>query len=571
MADRRRKELPTTVRWDREAEFDLLRHVCRENFWAFFLFAFGAGLNPKGKRWIDPVMHKQLADWFQFHVDDWFAKRQHGVGEQKRLAIILPRECGKTTMITMAGQAWLHLRDPETSSYTGSERIELSMKILDGIKAVMDGSDPFSLFAKLYGSWEAGARKWAGKEIVHSGRKNTARRDPSLGTFAVETSIVGAHPDAWFHDDPISYERMTTDSNWLKTVNSQVSSMEPVVQNDGLIVWPGTRYGDSDHFGVDLAERGVASITGMQTDTLPDADPESGAWHVFFWSARDSQNKPTVPQIWSEKRLSNYQRIDPLRYAAQVLNDPGASEFNPLTREQISQCMVDPDKVPWGSLRYAIMCDTAFSDGERIQGKDETVFIVHGYPRDGSGDVYIVEGHGSNTWRGEDMANRLVATVQRYRRQGRNIFAITDEKTRAGKKGVWATLLQNYFHDVNERMPRFIEFERGSTKKELRLHAATQFWVDGHVRVVRGAPGVDRLCAQMARIGQYTFDKKIKIDWADAHSDAFQEEVYRPMRRYSKMPAPWEAESRMIGIPGLDLEQFRDDDLTSANPRPPIS
>lgn len=565
-----RKIKSSPLQWDSRAELDLLAHLCRKSFWDFFLFGFGAGENPKGSRWIDEAMHRQLADWFQFHVDDWLEKRRNGVGEQKRLAAILPRECGKTTMLTQAGQLWLHLRDPEISSYTGSERTELSMKILDGMKAVLEGSDPYSLFTRMYGSWATGSRKWAGKEITHAARRNVSRKDPSLGTFAVETSIVGAHPDAWFHDDPISYERMTTDSNWLKTVNSQISSMEPVIQSDGLIVWPGTRYGDDDHFGVDLAERGVASVTGMESDTVPAVTPD-GAWHVFFWSARDGEGKPTVPKVWPEKRLQNYQRIDPLRYAAQVLNDPGASEFNPLTRDQIRQCEVDPDRVPWGSLRFAIMCDTAFSDGERIQGKDETVMVVHGYPRDGSGDVYIVEGYGSNLWRGEDLANRLVALVQRYRKQGRTVFAITDEKTRAGKKGVWASLLQNYFHDVNERMPRFIEFERGSTKKEQRLHAATQFWVDGHVRVVRGAPGVERLTEQMARIGQYMVNKKVKIDWADAHSDAFQPEVYQPMRRYSKLPAPWEASARLIETPGLDLDDFEDDSLSRNNPRPPIS
>lgn len=558
---------------------DLLRHLCLTDFWTFFLYGFGAGANPKGQRWIMPHVHEPLARWFQKHVDEWFKAREHQRGKQKHLAILMPRECGKTTMITEAGQLWLHLRDPELSSYIGTERMELSQKILGSMKAVFDGSDPNALFSKLFGNWSSQARTWAGKEITHSARRNTARTDPSLGTFAVETSIVGAHPDVWFEDDPNSYERITTDSNWLATVNSQVVSMVPVVQSDGLIVWVGTRYDDNDHFGVAFREEGVASLSGMDTDSIV-LDPD-GKWHVYFLSARDKDGKPTCDKVWDEERLTRYQRRDPLRYAAQVMNDPAISEFNPITREQIEQCWVNPDDVPWNSLRFAILTDTAFSDGSRIQGKDETVMVVAGYPRNGSGDVYFVEGFGSNTWRAEDLATRLVSTCQRYRRQGRHVFAITDEKTVAGKKGAWKLALQNYFHDANEPMPPFHEFTRGGQSKAQRtpgggagrLVTAASFWVDGHVRLCRGGPGLKALADQMAKIGQYMINQRIKIDWADAAADAFQPELYQPMRRHGPNKAPWDRDSTLIRTEGLDHRMFEDDETMEWRqtvPREPI-
>jgi len=443
--------------------------------------------------------------------------------------------------------------------------------MLEAMKAVLDGSDPHALWSKLYGNWATTSRKWTGKEIVHAGRKNTSRQDPSLGVFAVETSITGSHPDAIFYDDPISYERLVTDSNWLRSVNTQVTSLFPAIQSDALVVWVGTRYDDDDHFGVAFQEEGVASLEGMDTDSVK-VEPE-GKWHVYFMAGRDREGKPTTPKVWPERRLKDYQRRDALRYAAQVMNDPTISELNPITREQIQQCLIDPEQVPWSALRYAICTDTALWDGKTRVGKDETVYIVHGYPRNGSGDVYVIEGDGSQTWRAEDFGNRLVALCQRYRKMNRKVFKITDELTVAGKAGVWAMSLMNMFNDANEPFPggRLLEFSRGGTKKIRRITTAATFWVDGHVRVVKGAKGIDRLMEQMAKIGQMMLNPKLKDDWVDAHSDAFQPELYSPMARNTPKGGGYLRGAQPVGNV-VDPYDYEDDDFRSwrdNNPRPP--
>lgn len=539
--------------WDADAFTRLLRDQCRRDFWLFFRLCFGAWNNPKGRRWIDPEVHKPMADWFQKHVEEWLGWRRQGLRKQKHLAVLVHREIGKTTLMNRAAQLWLHLKDPEIATATGAEKEDLARNMLEAMKAVLDGSDGASWWTHMYGDWSGNARKWSGKAIVHAARRNTSRQDPSMVIFGVETSLTGSHPDVLFYDDPISYERLMTDTNWLSAVNSQVSSLIPVIQGDGLIVWVGTRYDDEDHFGVAFRTLGVASVSGMETDSIP-VDPE-GTIHVYFMAGRDSQGQPTTPNVWPEERLRRYQKSDPLRYAAQVMNDPSISELNPITREQIAQCAVEKKDVPWSSLRFAICCDTAFSDGTKVTSKDETVMYVHGYPRDGSGDVYVIEGFGDSAMRAEDFGKLLVSTVQRYRRQGLRIFAITDEKTRAGKKDAWRLALSNFFADVNEPMPQFIEFERGATKKYERLHAATTFWVDGHVRWIKDAPGVKQLCEQMARIGQYAVNPRLKIDRADAHSDAFQPELYSPMRRQQQR-TPWDRGSQPIKAEGFDPEEW---------------
>ena len=568
----RRKPLPPTERsWDSDAEIELLRELCRRDFWTFFLLAFGAGSNPKGQRWIDEAIHKPLADWFQGHVMKWHEARSIGEGYQLHLAVVVHRELGKTTLITRAGQAWLHVLDPEMSTYTGAEGRALSSKMLNAIKAVLDGSDPHALFSRLYGNWSTGARTWTGTEVVHAARRNTSRQDPSLGTFAVETSIVGSHPDAIFYDDPISYDRLQSDSNWLATVNSQVSSLIPVIQSDGLVVWVGTRYDDEDHFGIAFSADGVKSLEGIETDSI--SPSEDGRWNVYFLAGRDKDGVPTTPKVWPDRRMKDYQRTDPIRYAAQVLNNPSLSELNPITREQLRQCIIPAKEVPWSALTFGITTDLALWDGSKQANKDETVYIVWGYSRGGSGDIYFIEGYGSPTWRAEDFAKRLVATVQRYRTQGRRIKGITAEVAMAGVKGAWPIALRSYFHDVNESMPPFFEIHRHSTKKELRLGAATSYWVDGHVRLVEGAPGMERLIEQMSRIGQYRVNPRIKIDWADAAADAFVPELYNVMRKAGQSVAPWHPGATGIAIAGLREEDFSDgpdQEWLQTVPRPPL-
>lgn len=565
--------IPRPERWDVEIELDLLRDLARKDFWFFFHDVFGAGANPKGARWVDENIHRPLCEWLQLHVDEWFASRETGKGDQKHLAVLIPRELGKTTLANQALQMWLHARDPELSSFTGCESSQLAVKILDGIKAVMDGSDPHSLFTTLFGDWSTAARSWSAKQATHAARKNTSRKDPSFGTFSVETSITGAHPDVIFYDDPISYERLTTDANWLDTVNSQITSLIPVLQSDGLMVWVGTRYDDGDHFGRAFKHDGVATLSGMNTDSIV-PDP-AGVWHVYFLSARDKEGKPTCEKVWPENRLKRYENTDPLRYAAQVLNDPNLSEGNPITREMLEkECVIPVKEVPWGLLSYVFLTDVAFWDGVSKARKDETVFIVMGYERNGSGNVYFIEGYGDHRWRGEDLAMRLVATAQRYRRQGRRVRAITGEVTMSGMKGIWADNLANYFHDKGEAMPQYIEFQRGGQNKKItRIVAGVQFIVDGRVKFVEGCPGLKQIIDQLCRVEQMKVSSRIPNDWVDAFSDTFQSDLYNPARmtRYTgRQKPPWEHGSKLLDVEGLDFESFKDDDWARENPREPI-
>lgn len=530
-----------------------MRRKCRDSFWQFLLYCFGAYYNPKGKRWLDPSIHKPLCDWFQAHTLEWLAQRKDGKGTSKSLIILVPRDVGKTTVITQAGMLWLHLQDPDISTYLGSERTDFAMDLLSPIKSIMNGDDAHSRFAWLYGSWEDKSRAWSQGQVVHAARINMSRKEPSFGTWGVESGITGKHPDVLCLDDPVSYEKLAAYGNWLQIVNDHMDSLVPVLPADGLMILVGTRYHDGDHFGVAISKEGVCSVDGMSMQDVK--IKEDGRWHAYFLSARDLEGKPTIPSVWDEKRLSDYKRRNPLRYSAQVLNDPMNAESNPVTRTKIESKYVEDKDVP-RNLRITLHFDTAFKTTEQQAHGDYTVLCQMGHSQDGTGAVYFLGAWGSNRWKGEDFGEQLVARVQQIRTAGKRISLMTDEQSPGGKGDTWELLLKNWFANAGIIMPPFIVLPRGGKRKVVRHIEAANFIMDDKVFFAKSAPGLELLVNQLCKIGNSEHD-----DYIDAFADCFNPRCYQVMHRAGHLAAhPEDADPAALRHP---MDSYLKTDLTN--------
>jgi len=473
------------------------------------------------------------------------------------LLILIPREFGKTTLITRAGMLWLHLQDPELSVYIGSENKEQAIKFFKPLKEILNGADPYQKFSHFYGNWYNKDREWKEERVVHAVRKATAVPDPSFGIWGVETGLTGSHPDVLCFDDPVSYEKMSTHGNWLQIVNDHVSSLNFVLKGDGLRVWIGTRYHDGDHIGTTLRKHGAKTVAGMP---CPDIDPrENGIWNLYFLAARDLKGRPIYSQF-NEARLTEIRQENEMKYYAQMMNDPSTGEHVPLTRKQVDQLWVNKKDVP-KNLRISVHIDTAFKYRDRIARGDENVIQVWGHARDGSGDLYFLEGYSSRTWRAEDFNAKLVAILQRLRASARWPFVLTDELEMGGKAGTWELTLQSWCHAVNMPAPRILLIPRGNKKKLLRMTEAASYWIEGHVKLVETAPGVETLVDQMIKIGTSAYD-----DWSDTASDVFHKDVYMPMRLRAKdqqvdIVRPYDAELKDGTLPTGNIVRQKLDEI----------
>lgn len=527
------------MKWNQDAEREYWRHKCLDSFWWFFRYAWGYDFNPKGaggkKPWLYESSHKPACDWFEHHALQWMADRDKGLDLPMKLLVVVPRDWGKTTLFTQAGQVWLQLHDPELASYTGCETQPRAREVLDGIKSVISGIDRYSRYAWLYGAQRHSDRIWKRDNVVTASRTNLTRRDASYGTWAVEAGLVGLHPDACFFDDPNTYEQMQRKSNWLDIVNQHLDTLIPVFQSDAFWMLTGTRYGDGDHIGKTIRLEGAKTVSGMP---MPGVVPsEGGTWHVFFMDALDDDNNCVMPKIWSRERIETFERRNPLRYYAQVRNNPTRSPHNILTRTVADQMIVEPDKVDLKKLRVSIHLDTAFKSPKRKARGDYNVIGAVGHMTDGSGRVVYLGAKSSREWESKQFGDNLIESVKNWRGRCARVVCMTDEQDIGGKPGLWPAFLQNIFRTADVAMPELITINSGSTRKPDRLAEAAALWRDGRMLLLRNAPDLELLLDQMTKIGMSEHD-----DHADAIAACFHKLVYSAV--YSKGPTALQISGR---------------------------
>lgn len=506
--------------WNAEAERELLACACMDSLWLFCAEAVGLAHNPK-TQWFQPSTHKPLCDWLQWHGLDWLAHRDQNL--QKFLMVVWPRECGKTSIATRAFPMWLSLHDPDLSIAIGGETHKKGREWFAPVRQVLSGTARYALFTWLFGNWKSEERLWKNAAIVHAARCDLSLQDPSFSTWGVFNGMVGGHPDLAILDDPNSPEMLQKNHDWLQVVSDHVADLYPVMKRNGMLLLPGTRYGSADHFGTGITVEGIASLTGMAPPEGVQPKP-GGQWHLYYMSGRGEDGKPTFPRVWSEARMKKMARRKSYVYATQVLNDPTQSEQTPLQPWQVEEWKVDLGNVP---RNYAITIhgDTAFAHVSRQSRGDESVVLVVAHPLDGTGDIYFLEGVGSRDWRVENYYEQFVLYVQKYRRLGKTVRGITDELELGGRAGSWAQAIRGWFASRGVVCPPVYQIQRAGRGKAVRKSELAAYGVNGHVHIVRNAPGSEQLTRQLLRLGE----PSAPDDWTDPLGDAFYKEIYRPM------------------------------------------
>ncbi len=488
-------------------------------------YGFGVSRNPRGY-WLTERVHKPICDLLELLGRRWLRQRALKKQGRVRFMAIIPRGFGKTVSITKSFPVWLQLHDPNLACVIDSESASKAESFLSSIKALLQGDDPHALFTWLYGDWKNPDRKWRDSEFTHALRTQTALTEPSFKTASVETGVTGLHPDFLALDDPISQERLREQGNWIQLANNHVAALTPALRTDSFFMVIGTPYTNNDVINTTLAEDGVKEAYGMTMPTSMPAPSEDGKWIVYYLQSRDPVTSESIlPEAWTTQELDDYERKKPLDFAAQMQCAPGRGAHMAVSQEVIDELWVNRSECP-GHMVYTIHIDTAFKHPKRMARGDETVFQVWGHDiNNNTGDAYFMEGYSSNKWQVKDFMERLVAVVQRYRSQMKRIRCITDERLIGDRGTMWEDHLRSSFAAVGQSLPLLYILERGGTRKIVRMREAAGYWTDGHVRLVRKAPGVDRLVRQVMEIGA----DPAHDDWADCASDVFHPKVYRPM------------------------------------------
>ncbi len=497
----------------------------------------------KGLYWLTEDVHKPFIDWLQRQIDEWMQCRRQGKQERFQILAWLLRGFGKTNLVTTCLPAYIMLDDPDLASYIGSETHPKAKEFLTSIKPMLDGTDPHCLFTWFYGNWYHPDRTWTLDALVTAHRHSPSIKEPSIGTFGVETGITGKHPQLLVYDDPISDEKLKEGGNWLTNAITSMDAIHPALTNDSLFVLIGTRYLQSDVIGTALETEGVQSWDGQPP---PPGTPfkNDGAWRVYFLAGRDvtdtreyAEGRPVIPKTWSHAAMLAYEAKNPQKYRAQIMGNPMDEKASELTPELIESFFIERKDLP--PIEYAtIHLDTAFKYDKRKAKGDRNVILVFLHDAAPTGCVNFDGAKIGANWTGTDFDTQLIHTIADLTRRHIRIRAITDEPEPGGKRGIYLRHLQDIIHAAGFRIPEILQLNRAGTIKEVRIHEAGSYWIEGLVRLIRGAEGVHVLTEQM-RLAMIDLRMCRYDDVADAAADVWRPEIWRGRHYNSSDEAPY--------------------------------
>ena len=570
-----------TINWNLEAERDLWSAICApgswhaadgetpathpDALWHFVALAWGTEWYFRKRRgevrWLQERVHKPLVHWLQYHLLKWLELRASGSDDRYYIAVVWPRQFGKTVIATKAATLWTHLADPDMSTLFFSATHPLSKAILGSVQEVINGKNKLSWFTWLYGNWQDPNRKWDKQECVHGYREMTSLSEPSFDTTGVEIGMTGYHHDQHIIDDPIYANKLREGGNYMTVVHTAVDACYNALKPNGLMMMDLTRYLDDDVAGRHHKREGIASWAGMACPnmTLFERVPlGQGVWHINFWqtededaSAREGRIVPTLPEVYNAQKIKDHKARAPEDFACQQQNNPGSGEHSPLVERQIHDIFFDykalhprtglmNNNFLIGSVSASVHIDTAFKKKDSIGQGDDSAIVVWLHDERPNGLIYLDTDllRASNEWRAEDFHAELIRVCVNLRMRGIRIKCVTDESDGGGKGDVYPSVLRAVLNGAGFYVP-IHQLNRQGTKKRSRIRKAAAYWAEGFVRVLLRRPCqcpmdlpalecphwrtpaiVLKFFNQMLRIDAVDHD-----DLADAAADVFVEEV----------------------------------------------
>jgi hypothetical protein len=554
------------IGWDTDAERDLWRGICSPNRWFtpdkksvgthprslhhFIDLCWGTEFyfasHPEQSMWLYEPIHGPYLTWLQTHILKWkeLARRRDIAAKQYYIAVVLPRDFGKSLTATKAAMLWNHLDEPDMSTLIASATAPLAVANIKAIKSIISEDSGQSWFIWLYGNWKKGAKSFADDAIVHGYRKERSLQEESFASTGVGAGMTGWHHRVHVWDDPIYINKLREGGNYMTGVHEAVNASFNALQKNGLLMFVLTRYLDDDVAGRHFRDEGVATWTGMpcpntmQFDKVPFG---KGEWHVFFWQTEDElTGEPTHPHLWTKQKIAEAKRRNAEDFACQQQNNPGTSNLSPLVESQLPDLFIDYKDFFFqmqtlGHIEAAsVHIDTAFKKKETIGKGDDNAIGVWLHDARRNGILYLDTDllRASNEWREEDFNDELIKVLLNLRRRNIRVKCLTDEVEPGGKAGSYKNRMLGIVRASGLRLTedQFIQFNR-TTDKRARIRTGTGNWAEGYVRILLHKdkagqwiipPVVRKLFNQILRIDVVTHE-----DIADAITDGFAQGIWR--------------------------------------------
>lgn len=294
--------------------------------------------------------------------------------------MLVPRDCWKTSLGSMAFPLWMVLRahfldgNPGYRCLIDSSTTRLSSYVLGAIKAKVQHEDKFSnVFGELY---DRKGDRQDGLSLKFRVNAAVGVKEPNFVPSGVNAAKTGLHFELMVLDDLVTKENCRTVEQRSK-VWDHYRMMQAILESnadgkDTLVLVTGTRYHDDDVYGriIKLDKQMVAEGQPPIYSTLIRSAVTAEDGYYF-------PGEPGKPGGLSKEVLDKKKLTMGSLFWAQMMNDPN-SEDAPFKAKQLrfKSIMEFPPQLS----RIRLTIDPAVKDEEVSHG-DYSAFVVAGWDK----------------------------------------------------------------------------------------------------------------------------------------------------------------------------------------------
>ena len=291
-----------------------------------------------------------------------FAERKTGepaLDDAPVQLILVPREVGKTSLITRGRTIQRICKDPNRSIMLGNEKEGNASKFLSSIQGEFE-SNTFlrALFPEVI-PLDFNKVRWSATEMDL--QRTTRRQEPTIFVTGVGGTVTGMHPDEIVCDDLISLEAMRNAKvgarQILEQVNDWIHTLWALLNknaSDFGITFIGTHWWHDDcydhvlqHFGNGENPRPfLLRLKGFDDGTAQTIECQRVGDVAVLIRSIIEDGQSIFPEKYSLEQLAKMRMADPVLFAANYMNRP-SDELTAELKESWLQHFewVDTDRV----------------------------------------------------------------------------------------------------------------------------------------------------------------------------------------------------------------------------------
>ena len=249
--------------------------------------------------------------------------------------IEMPRETGKTTLITQGYVIQRICANPDISILLANEKEQTAKDFLSAIKFEWESNELLrALFPEIVPP-DFNDTTWSASRIIV--RRTTGRKEPTVSVIGVGGTVTGLHFDLIICDDIIGRESMENAraGSWqiMHQVNRWIHQLEPLLSSGAEpfaeVIFIGTRWWHGDSYEHIETAFGYGDVKRpyLLRVKLPNGEVQQiQAWRqgdlAMFRRSAIEDGRSIFPEKWDLEKLAKIRVRDEALFACNYLNMP---------------------------------------------------------------------------------------------------------------------------------------------------------------------------------------------------------------------------------------------------------